>query len=281
MSATPCWTSGWWAMESARAIDVRRGMALDGQVEGPLGRAQVGGGEAHQRPGEDRELERAGAGEAGGAHERRRARRARTRCSRTVSWLWVARMPSVSQVSMIWIPVGVAAQEAVDDLRVLRVATRPWRGSRRRSTPGERLPKILWPEISHPPSTRSAVATASSSGRSLPASPCSAAEDLALGGLGRGSSGTSRRRPAAGRRPRRSSSSACWWPAPWPGPRRRAGARARSTRRGPARRRPARLGHRAAQVARTASAPRSPRRRSGSPGRRSAPARRSGRACRR
>lgn len=39
---------------------------------------------------------------------------------------------------------------------------------------GDRLPKILWPEISQPPSTRVALATASRSGRSLPASPCRA-----------------------------------------------------------------------------------------------------------
>ena len=93
--------------------------------------------------------------------------------SSTVSWLWVARMPSVSQVSMIWMPSASRGRKpwTICGASGFDVSI-AWKPPRVHT--GVRLPKILWPEISQPPSTRSAVATASSSGMSLPASPCSA-----------------------------------------------------------------------------------------------------------
>ena len=46
---------------------------------------------------------------------------------------------------------------------------------------GDRLPKILWPVNCHPPSTRSALVDDSSTGMSLPASPCPAAKISPVG----------------------------------------------------------------------------------------------------
>ena len=93
--------------------------------------------------------------------------------SSTVSWLCVARMPSVSHVSTIWMPAALRG-------------TKPWTicgaagsdVSMAWNPPsvhtGVRLPKILCPLIRHPPSTLAAEAVDSSSGMSLPGSPWSA-----------------------------------------------------------------------------------------------------------
>ena len=91
-----------------------------------------------------------------------------------VSWLCVARMPKVSHVSTTtrpgaswstnpWTICGPAGSSVLIAWNPPSVHT------------GVSDPKILWPLIFQPPSTRSAVLEDSSSGRSLPASPCRAA----------------------------------------------------------------------------------------------------------
>ena len=82
--------------------------------------AVVDGGEADQRPGEDRHVERSGAGEPGGAHHRAQLVGAERLVEDGVLALGGAhaqRVPGVDDLDAR----RVAGQEAVDDLRVVRV----------------------------------------------------------------------------------------------------------------------------------------------------------------
>ena len=150
--------------------------AGDRLVERPLGDRRVDAGEAEQRPGEQRRR---------GTARRRRSRPgtpARSRSSGTNARSRIvsfdARRPHAERVP-----------------RLARCGSRACRGAGSRARPsgssgslvsmrvhaevvhtGERLPKILWPVISQPPSTRSACDVDSSTGMSLPASPWPAAK---------------------------------------------------------------------------------------------------------
>ena len=95
--------------------------------------------------------------------------------SSTVSWLCVARMPSVSHVSTICSP-GVSRGRNPCTIWGLSGSELSMAWKPPYVQTGVRLPKILWPLSFQPPSTRSAVVVDSSRGMSLPGSPWMAAK---------------------------------------------------------------------------------------------------------
>ena len=106
------------------------------------------------------------------------------------------------------IPLGVAGRNAwtICGAAGLLVSM-AWRP--RNVQTGDSEPKILWPVISQPPSTRSAALDDSSSGMSLPASPWPAANTSPSATAAPASTRTTGRRPQTGRRRCRSSRGAC------------------------------------------------------------------------
>ena len=178
------------------------------------------------------DVERAGAGEAGRAHQGDLLVGTNA-LSSTVSWLWVARIPSVSHVSMIWIAGGVAGQEAVHDLRVLRVggvhgveaavASTPGSGCRRSCGPRSPSRRRPGSAVRDGEQQRDVVAGLAVQARRRPR------RRAAFSSIHR------QRVVAAAQQVgghARSSSSACSPPGRWPARRRRAAAAASSTRRG-------------------------------------------------